>query len=395
MRRLRIRAGLLALALGLLVPGWAWGDFRSYLPAIPAVPGAVNRLVLVAPRDGTYVIYPSSGDATLSAKGVSGEALEVSLAKGDSVEITYTYRGPMEVSPVREAVVAQEGGVEVFRGEFDLGMRVEARSLQVPMAIRGMPRLVRVEAYDPLHPSLDLGMVMGIQGDAVRLSGAAEVGERVFPMDHRELGFVLPGDVVSGDVTVSLGFRSSALGGALTPVRFRLNLKETELPPEWQFLYGLNGAFDPAAVGWAMASLPKGAMEAGQELGRRSKPTVQALEALGAMLQKGAAAEALVSGYLKGSGQCLAAVGPGARVKVLRPDGTPYGGPVSSLSGWTYVLFPQRDRVVLRLEGDGSAPVRVIKLLPEGRVERTYPSGTWRREVEVLGSSLKHPKGGR
>lgn len=381
---------ILALWFGML-PVPAFGEFRGFLPAIPALPGAMNRMVFVAPYDGIYLLYSSSGLGTLSAKGVRGEALEVTVSKGESLEVWYRYEGDLTPGEVMdEAVVAELAGHELSRAAFHLGMVPAARKVEVPLAIKGLPRPIFVDVYDQRHPSLDLRGVLKLQGE-ILLGGAVEIPGCSSPMDPTGWA-VLPPDFVSGDVTVLCGLISRSVGGTFSPTQFRLELKEAELPDEWSFLLGLVGQFDQTSLGMAVAQLPKGAMEAGYVLGSRSKASHEAAAVLCGLLRGSDAARAFLRGYLKGANGAMVAVGPGAAVRVTSPSGGPHGGVMAAVNGWTCVIFPRKDRVLLSLTGDGSAPVEVVKLLPEGEVRRSYPAGRWSRRIEVIGDRL-NPSG--
>ncbi|MCX7828550.1 MAG: hypothetical protein N2315_04990 [Thermanaerothrix sp.] len=392
MRRIRLAAlGAWGLAF-LYFPGAAFGDFRGYLPAIPALPGAVNRLVFVAPEEGKYVLYCTSGLGTLGARGVRGEALEITASKGETLEVWYCYEGDVPDGVLEEAVIAERSGAEAFKAPFQLGMRPAARRIEVPLAIKGLPRLVRVEVADQLHPSLDVKGALKFQGGSINLTGFVEHLGKSYPLDP-EGWAVLPPDAVSGDVTVLCGLVSRNVGGALTPVQFRLNLKEADLPADWAFLYSLAGRFDDRSLGFALTMLPKGAMEAGEALGLRAKASGQGLLALGELFRGSEAAKAFLRGYLKGADMAMVAVGPGASVRVSSPAGASMTWQEARGNGWTYVLFPRKGRVLLALNGDGTSPVEIAKVLKEGEVRRSYPEGNWSRNVEVIGDRLNPSAG--
>ncbi|EHM09317.1 hypothetical protein TheveDRAFT_0130 [Thermanaerovibrio velox DSM 12556] len=394
MKRIRV---VTALAVGSVVVLWgsagvALADFRGYFPAIPALPGAVNRMTFVAPEDGKYVLYSASGLGTLGARGVKGEALEITAAKGETLEVLYRYEGDVPDGVMDEAVIAEMSGTEVFRAAFQLGMRPVARRIEVPLAVKGLPRLVRVDLADQLHPSLDLKRVLKSQGGAITLTGSVEHRGKSYPLDP-EGWAVLPPEAVSGDITVLSGLVSNKVGGALTPVQFHLDLREVELPGEWAFLHSLAGRFDDPSLGFALTMLPKGAVEAGEALGIRAKASEQRLFALGELLHGSDAAKAFLRGYLKGTDMAMVAVSPGADVVVSSPVGGPQGWKEVRGSGWAYVFFPRKGRVLLNLRGNGSSAVEIVKVLKEGEVRRSYPAGTWERDVEVIGDRLNVSSG--
>ncbi len=67
------------------------------------------------------------------------------------------------------------------------------------------------------------------------------------------------------------------------------------------------------------------------------------------------------------------------------------GGPVDAGTRAVALLFPRGERRRVRLLGNGAAPVRLLKALPEGFNAKRYAPGTWTREVDVYGDAVLPP----
>jgi len=67
------------------------------------------------------------------------------------------------------------------------------------------------------------------------------------------------------------------------------------------------------------------------------------------------------------------------------------GGPVDAGPRAVALLFPRGERRRVRLVGNGAAPVRLLKALPEGFNAKRYAPGTWTREVDVYGDAVLPP----
>jgi hypothetical protein len=65
---------------------------------------------------------------------------------------------------------------------------------------------------------------------------------------------------------------------------------------------------------------------------------------------------------------------------------------ISAGSAGVVLTFPKGERRMVRLAGNGAAPVRLLKILPGGINRKEYPAGTWTKEIDVYGDMVVPPK---
>ena len=448
MRRFRSLRGLILGALWVLgsALGTAQGAPRVELvprvPAIPSLPGARNELRLhwkgdLASGPQRGVLSLTSGLGVLSVPGgAEGPRVEVELDPGVPLAVAYRYTGPdLKGKPLREEVdlTLPEGSV---RTGFDVGMALEIQKVSPVPGARvspGLPVPLRVEVVDRFHPGATLPAWIAAQQGFLELrlegqsldpepSGLRTTGTQRCSVRERSGRFELvpqagvPAFLAPHRGRVRIQVQGALiLGNARSPLAGGIQELTVEGEPPAGVLRWMAGRIPPgegevpsrslAAVAQASAFWPADPRGAGKALapiltGEGADPGGALLRNAAELLEAAPPGEEtnlrLLQGVLTGArggpwGLVRVDRGGLKALRLLDTQGAPYGGPKVVLPRETLVGLRAGQRLVLRLSGNGGAPVTLTKILPEGVRSKTYPAGTWEKAVTVYGDRLAAP----